>query len=331
MAEMFKKSKFSYSKLNTYDSCAWKYYLTYKEGHYVFTENINTFYGTLVHFIEEKIGNALKIGEKPDYEQLKKDFYDINIPKTSKFDTKGGVYGINILKEKFAEDFFKTNELGKSFATKAKDYAEYGIYRLEKWLTENPKFQVYGLEHFFSINFNDQILSGFIDRILYNKEDNMYIIEDIKTKDKPFKDEELATPLQFVIYTQALKEIINDDTATIKCVYDLPFCDLKQDAGTKGFMTRGLEKLNKIFTGIDGEDYTPSPSPLCAWCQFSPTNPTQPVEGKGLCPYYSLWTPSHKTFAVAHAWKGMSEHQKILQQELNKNLLNDELNIDFDF
>ena len=120
-----KKQKFSYSKINTYDSCGWKYYLTYKEGHYIFTENITTEFGTLVHWVYEQIGQKLKLGKTPDYEQLKKDFYDINIPKASKFDTKGGIFGVNILKEKYPEDFFKTNEAGQSYATKAKDFADF--------------------------------------------------------------------------------------------------------------------------------------------------------------------------------------------------------------
>lgn len=326
-----KKPKFSYSKVNTYDSCGWKYYLTYKEGHYVFTDNITTEFGVLVHFVEESIGKALKEGKEPDYEQLKNDFYNINIPKTSKFDTKGGIFGVNILKERYPEDFFKTNEAGQSYATKAKDYADFGIYRLENWLKAHPDYEVYDLEKFFSFTFEGEVLSGYIDRIFHNKKDNSYIIEDIKTKDKPFKDDDLVTPLQFVIYDLALHNILGDDNIKISCVYDLPFCNMKQDAGTKGFLTRGTDKLTKIFGGIHADDYHPGPSPLCAWCQFSPTNPNQPEEGKGLCPYHSLWTPGHKTFAVAHAWEGMDAHQKIMQRELNKTLLKDELGIDFDF
>lgn len=326
-----KKPKYSYSKINTYDSCGWKYYLTYQEGHYIFTDNIASAFGSLVHFIEQLIGEALKMGQPIDYPKLIDDFYNINIPKTSKFDTNGDIFGVNILKERYKEDFFKTNDTGQSYATKAKDYADFGIYRLENWLKEHPDYEVYDLEKFFSIEFEGEVLSGFIDRILYNKKENSYIIEDIKTKEKPFKDEDLVTPLQFVIYDLALRNIIQDNNAKISCVYDLPFCNLKQDAGTAGFTKRGYDKLQKLFWGIHQSEFAPAPSPLCAWCVFSPTNPAQPEEGKGLCPYHSLWTPGHKTFAVAHKWEGMSNHQKVMQQEINKALLNNELGIDFDF
>ena len=74
-----KPTKYSYSKLNTYASCPWKYNLCYNEGHYIFTESIATLWGTLVHFIEENIGNALAAGEPVDYEKLKQDFVNINI------------------------------------------------------------------------------------------------------------------------------------------------------------------------------------------------------------------------------------------------------------
>ena len=328
---IIKKQKYSYSKINTYDSCGWKYFLTYKEGHYLFTDSLAASFGSLVHWVEQNIGETIKAGEQVNYEKLKEDFLNINIPKTSKFDVNGGIFGVNILKQRYTEEYFKTNELGQSYATRAQDYLDRGIYRLENWLKANPDYEIFGLEQFFSITFNGEILSGFIDRIFHNKADDSYIIEDIKTKDKPFKDEELTTPLQFVIYNLALQNILDNENIVITCAYDLPFCNLKQDAGTKGFMKRGTEKLKKLFDGINHEEFIPAPSPLCAWCSFSPTNPNQPEGGKGLCPYYSLWTPSHKTFAVANAWEGMNKHKEILQRELNKEILNTELGIDFDF
>ena len=103
-----------------------------------------------------------------------------------------------------------------------------------------------------------------------------------------------------------------------KCAYDLPFLDRKQQAGTAGFMQRGLKKLDSLFTGIEGRNYEAGPSPLCAWCSFSPTNPEQPEEGKLLCPYYSLWTRENKTHSVAHKWQGLEKHEAIMADEIAK-------------
>ena len=313
-----KKPKFSYSKLNTYESCGWKYNLIYNQGHYIFSDSLASELGTLIHWIEENIARALLAGEKPDYEKLKNDLYTLNIPKTSAFDKGTGVYGVNILKEKYKEEFYRVDDGGSSYYTKIMDYASYGIYRLEQYLLKNPALRIYDMEKFFSVEYGGNIFSGYIDRIFYNTETDSYIIEDIKTKGKPFKDTELTTPMQFVIYTYALATTLSIPYDKIGCCYDLPLCDLRQPAGTKGYMSRGIKKLDQDFEGIDKKVFVPSPTPLCAWCQFSPTNPEQKEEGKLLCPYYSLWTRENKTQEVAHEWRGIEEHEHIMELEKQK-------------
>ena len=104
---------------------------------------------------------------------------------------------------------------------------------------------------------------------------------------QPADSKELATPLQFVIYNLAAQELYNISEQDISCAYELVVCDQKQEAGTKGFIARGIKKLNKLLDEIKTEDFTPSPSPLCHWCIFSETFPNQPQEAKKLCPYYS--------------------------------------------
>lgn len=318
MGNYKKPVKYSYSRINVYNSCGWKYRLSYLEGHFINVDSLAADLGTTLHFIEENIARSLKDHEEIDYEQLKEDFFNINIPKTSPYDTKGGIYGINILKEKYKEEFYKPDDNGVSYNTKVEDYINFGIYRLENYIKENPGLEVYDMEKFFSVDYNGYILSGFIDRIFYNKNTGKYIVEDIKTKGKLFKDDELTTPLQFVVYVYALHSVLDVPYENIECYYDLPFCQTKQKAGTEGFMDRGIKKLNEIFSGISSDDFKPHPSPLCYWCNFSPTNPNQPEEGKNLCPYYSLWTRESKTHAVSHRWRGMENHDSIMAHELKK-------------
>ena len=315
-----KKEKFSYSKLNVYNNCCWKYFLTYKEGHFINVESLAADLGTTLHFIEESIARSLKDHEEIDYEQLKNDFFNINIPKTSPYDTKGGIYGINILKEKYKEEFYKPDDNGVSYNSKIEDYMNFGIYRLENYIKENPGLEVYDMEKFFSVDYKGHMLSGFIDRIFYNKNTGKYIIEDIKTKGKLFKDEELKTPLQFVVYMYALHEGLGIPYEDIECYYDLPFCQTKQQAMMINFLDKDgeIKKLNHIFDGIDAKNYEPNPTPLCHWCNFCPTNPNQPEAGKNLCPYYSLWTRENKTHAVSHKWRGMESHESIMAHELKK-------------
>lgn len=315
-----KPIKYSYSRLNVYNSCAWRYKLQYLDGHFINIESLAADLGTTLHYIEENIARSLKDHEEIDYDQLKDEFQNINIPKTSPYDTKGGIYGVNILKEKYKEEFYKPDDNGVSYNSKVEDYMNFGIYRLEKYIKDNPGLEVYDMEKFFSVNYNGHVLSGFIDRIFYNRNTDKYIIEDIKTKGKPFKDEELKNPLQFLVYMYALHEGFGIPYEDIECYYDLPFCQLKEKAIMTNFLDKNgdIKKITHIFGGIDRDIYEPNPTPLCHWCNFCPTNPNQPEEGKNLCPYYSLWTRENKTYAVSHRWRGMENHESIMAHELKK-------------
>lgn len=324
--------KFSYSKLNTYDSCGFKYYLSYVLGNFISGESIAIDLGVLIHYIEETIFNSLKNEEKVDYEYLKDFLQNANIPKKNKFDTDGGIFGLNIIKEKYKEDYYKTDMNGQSYYTKMLDYASRGIYRLEEYLKANPNLKPFAAEKFFSFTYREQVFSGYIDRIFYDTTTNEYIIEDIKTKGKPFKDDELVTPLQFVIYMKGLNECLDIPLEKMKCVYDLPMVGIKQKAGTPGFFQRGMKKINNLFDKIESKDFAPSATPLCAWCQYSSSNPAVTEEGKYLCPYHSLWSRENKTHAVSHKWRGIEfvEEDQADEKSKGEAKASKEKEIDFD-
>ena len=63
--------KYSYSKLECYKGCAFKYKLKYVDKLNFFAQNIATELGTCVHSIEEDIANAIKAGETINYITLK--------------------------------------------------------------------------------------------------------------------------------------------------------------------------------------------------------------------------------------------------------------------
>lgn len=314
-----KLPKMSYSKLNSYEQCHWKYYLTYTLGNFFYSDNLNSDFGSLVHFCEQQIFNTLKSGKSVDYNKIKEDFQTLNIPKRDRFDTEGGIYGTNLLKEKYKDEFYKTNDLGQSFYTRSLDYITTGMYRLEDYLKEHPELEPWESEKFFSITFEGYNFSGHIDRIFHNKLDDSYIIEDIKTKLKLFKEDELTTPLQLVIYCIGLHEGLDIPYEKMSCKYDLPFLKTKQDAGTKGFINRGIKQLTNLIADIGKKDWEPNPSPLCYYCAYCNKNPDQPEGAENLCPYYSFWSPDdRRNFQVAFKWKGLEEHEKILQDFLKK-------------
>ena len=97
-------------------------------------------------------------------------------------------------------------------------------------------------------------------------------------------------------------------------MYDLPLMDIYQPAGTKGYMKRGLDKIAKIFKNIADKDWKPTPSALCHWCEFCPTNPNAHEEFKYLCPYFSHWQSKGDSMSeVEYEWQGMENHDSVME------------------
>ena len=296
--------KYSYSKLECYKGCAFKYKLKYVDKLNFFAQNIATELGTCVHSIEEDIANAIKAGETINYITLKNRL----------------ILKMYELEHKYPEAYKELDKTDKTYTEKIYEYLDSGIYRLEKYLKENPTYEVVGTEVSFLFEFSGVKFQGYIDRVIKDTATGKYIIHDIKTWGVPKEDKELVTPLQFVVYVLAAKELYGVEPELVECGYDLPFCDLMQPAGTKGFMTRGTKKLNDLIEAIHAGKFDPKPSPLCHWCEYCPTNPNQPKEAKGrvLCPYHSLWTRQKASYAVAETWKGLEEHNIVVESYIQK-------------
>ena len=298
-----KPDKFSYSKIECFEGCRYKYKLLYVDKHFIKSEAIATDFGTLIHFIEETMAKKIKNNEKLDSKEILDLLYNVN-------DTKEKTYGVNILKQKYPVQWFEKDKTEKTYEDKINEYVNNGMFRLYDHLMKNPNLEIVGIEQEFNLNFNGYIFHGFIDRVFRDKNTGHIYIEDIKTWTQQKDDK---TPLQFVFYTLAAEELYNTTEDNISCAYELPLCDLKYEAGTKGFISRGIKKINKLLEDIKTGDFEPNPSPLCHWCVFSGTFPDQPEKAKKLCPYYSHWTKLNKDFSVENEWLGAENHEKIME------------------
>ena len=285
---MANTEKYSYSKLDTYLQCPFKFKLKYIDGNYIFNSSIATEFGTLIHETEETIAKNI----------------------------------INNEPIKYAKDFYELDKSDRTYENKTYYYLEEGIYKLEQFMRDNPNLEIVGVEQKFNFELWDKIFNGFIDRIFYDKTENKYLIQDIKTFAVPVEKDKLATPLQFVIYNLAAQQLFKCLPEQISCEYNLPLCDLTQSAGTKGYMKRGTDKLEKIFNGIAQQDFEPSPSPLCNWCEFCATNPDATEAGKYLCPYFCKWQRDTRNKfdlgKVENHWEGLDKHPQILEAYHNK-------------
>lgn len=303
-----RKKGMSYSKINCYDSCGFQYYLKYVCGKYLFKDNVANTFGSLVHYILEQEANCIREGRDIDYEQLKNIFLHTDKSSIGSKD-KEQIWGIDEIAKRFPVEWHKlSDKSGKSYEQKAQDFLRNGIYDFPIYMDEHPELEVVGAEVPFEFEYSDYKFNGFIDLVLHNKETGAYIVWDTKTKDHKFSDKETTTPLQFVCYCHAL-QLKYGENAIFECYYYLPVIRELQPAGTKGFMQRGLKKIDKLLDGINNSVYEPRPTPLCYWCEFCNANPNVTDEGKNLCPYYSLWTPDdRKNFKTKLPWLGMDKH-----------------------
>lgn len=184
---------YSYSKVDTYNQCPFKFKLHYFDGHYCFVGNVATRVGSLIHETEEHIANQLKAGEPVDYIKHKNTI----------------ILGMAKIEAEYPKDFFELDKTGKTYKQKIYEYLDTGIYYLEQFMKEHPTYEIVGAEIKFDFDYGTHhFRKGSIDRVFKDNATGEYIIQDIKTWAQPEEQKELATPLQFVIYSLAFSKYI---------------------------------------------------------------------------------------------------------------------------
>ena len=272
--------RYSYSKISTYGSqCKFRFKLHYLDKNYLFSESIATAYGSLTHETEEAIAIALQAGRLVNYTALKNNF----------------ILGCRKLAHKYPDDWIKLDKSNRTYTEKMYLYLESAIYRLEKFMIENPDLEIVGIEQKFEYDYDGvHSFTGSIDRAFRNKLTGEILIQDIKTWPVPAQNSELKAPAQFTVYAMAAQQLWGVSADKIKCEYDLPLCDLTQASLSEDIIADGKPQLDKWFAGITKGDFKPTVSALCNWCAYSPlANPdllnTRP---QAICPYSSTWKKS---------------------------------------
>lgn len=286
------KDILSYSRIDLFKQCAYRYKLKYIEKNYSDTTSLSLSLGTLAHKIFElKYTPNQTMTLEEIWQRFLDGFKDENIK------------GWNELVDEYGFDIYDIDE--KTGAS-VEDRVEVMKY---KFFNEpiDDEWEVVGLEQEFLITFNNKAkIKGFIDRVDRNKITGEIRVIDLKTNKKPYSQKDLTTPLQMYIYSLACYELYGQYPT--ECIYDLLFLNMKQIGGTKGYMNRGFKTLNKIldeiilYQEIGSEHMKPNSCPLCYWCDYSKTNPNADAFYNTLCDYYSLWTRDKKTFAVNKQW-----------------------------
>jgi hypothetical protein len=271
--------RYSYSKISTYKQCKFKFKLKYLDKNYLFSANIATDFGSLVHETEEAIALAIQAGQPVNYVALKNRF----------------IIESHKLAHKYPNEFFNPDKSGKTYQEKAYLYLDSAIYRLENFLKQNPSLKIIGVEQKFEYDYDGvHSFNGSIDRAFQNITTGEIIIQDIKTWAVPAQNSELKAPLQFAVYMMAAEKLWGVPFDKIRCEYDLPLCDLTQAALSDNIVAESKPVLDKLFKGIHDENFRPTVSALCHWCEYNPLNNPAILDTKpeAVCPYFSTWQKS---------------------------------------
>lgn len=271
--------RYSYSKISTYKQCKFKFKLKYLDKNYLFSANIATDFGSLVHETEEAIAIAIQAEQPIDYITLKNKF----ILESRK------------LALKYPKEFFTQDKSGRTYHEKMYLYLDSAIYRLENFMKQNPNLKILGVEQKFEYDYDGvHSFNGSIDRAFLDIETNEILIQDIKTWSVPAQSSELKAPLQFAVYMMAANTLWGVEFSKIRCEYDLPLCDIVQPALSENIVDEGKVVLDKLFAGIHKEDFKPTVSALCHWCEYNPLTNPDILDNKpeAVCPYFSTWQKS---------------------------------------
>lgn len=292
---------FSYSRLDVYRNCPLKYKYQYVNDKQIQDTTLALELGSLCHYVLEQKGNMIVSKNGVEYDKLN----SILLNGTTEIDqkTKEALAGINVLKRKYFDIWYeKDNASGLTYEEKIKIFDNVLHSEMEDTDWTPLCFE----KPFEFVWENRAILEGFIDRI--DKKGDLYKTIDYKTSKKIYDNSKLATSLQFGIYALA---ILNDFGALpAESEYRFILINDKQYALTKGWENRFIKTFNKLLDDIkeNGENNTfvPKPSPLCYWCGYCRINPKASAY-KNECEYFSLWTPTSKSFEVNKKWSGIEE------------------------
>lgn len=231
--------RISYSALNTYKTCPFKYKL----------QNIN------------------KIREPKSKEAA----FGTLIHSTLNFVHTPGILSPTLEQ---TMEYFSTNWNSNVFESETEERAAFsqGVEMIRRYYNDNDisKTNIVALESHFQIPLENHIISGIIDRI--DRTDEGFEIIDYKTSKKMPSQEMIDNDLQLSIYLQAfLKRYPEEKRNLEKIKVSLYFVKHGVKLASKRTKEQ-LDKVNQEFLSvieeIEKEKFDPIVNPLCDWCGY---------------------------------------------------------------
>lgn len=173
-----------------------KYKLKYVDGHYSRKKTIATEIGSILHKGLELKGISKMKGLPVDYEYLKNVVENGSTEESDK--DKEYIPGTSDIMMRYFEEWFKEDERTEMcYNDKMKIYFKDVL----PMRMEDPEWKVVGTEVPFEMVYDERcIVHGFIDRIDKNVTDGHLKVIDYKSSKKIFRNVDIKTPLQMVVY-----------------------------------------------------------------------------------------------------------------------------------
>lgn len=182
-----------------------------------------------------------------DYDEIINTVYQGSTDLTDK--DKETLPGIDDIRKRYVEEWNQKEETsGMNYTDKMDVY----VHDVLPTRMEDGLWKTIGVEQNFEFVYNNKcIVHGFIDRIDQNSEGDLKVV-DYKSSKKVFRDTEIKTPLQMVIYDLACVFIYG--VLPKYHEYDFILLNQKQTTEdgvcTKGYLKRGIKKIDKLLDQI---------------------------------------------------------------------------------
>ena len=275
----------SYSQYSVYKECPYRWDLTYRQGLYPFTSNINSIFGTSFHetlqeYIRLLYTVSVKSSDEMDFSdylsQRMTDNYLMELEKNN---------GIHFIKVKEAAEYHADGiAILEYLRKKRKVLFDYNTWELIA--IELPLY-VSMMENY------DVLFNGYLDLIFYNEEDNIIKIPDIKTSTKTWTDYQKKNQLkmdQALLYKHYFGKHYGIDPEDIAVEYFIVKRKIYEDSewpqprhqihipaqasARVKLAVNGIEKFVKECFNPDGTytqiEYPKTPSKsACRFCPFN--------------------------------------------------------------
>jgi putative RecB family exonuclease len=241
---------YSHSKLSTFEQCKKKYKLKYIDK---IKPEIET---TIEGYLGSKVHDALEWIYK---NKMQGDL--VNLDQT-----------IEYYIHSFNKDYNKEIKIVNENNT-AEFYFNKGVKFIIDYFSKHYPFDdnTIALEKKIYVNLDPDrkyVLQGYIDRLVHDKENNIFEIHDYKTGGSMKSQEELDKDRQLALYSIAIKQQNNNPEVHLIWHF-LDFNEkkvsIRTDEQLKDLRNEIIELIDRIEST---NEFPPTTSMLCKWCEF---------------------------------------------------------------